>query len=303
MTFLDKLNAARDSAISAYHVFLLKYSETNNDIHAFFEGYEDSSFYTHVIRRIAGTDRKIHPYQCGSKKNVYDAFQSVSAKAHKNSVILFFVDKDLADILGEVYIDAPNIYTTDYYSIENYLVSEEMLEIVWQDIFRFKESTINFEVIKEQYNKEYAKFCALMVSIMAWIVYMRKSNQKLNLNNASLSRLYEINNNMFLEISEEAKDRGEIPLLEIMCNTTTPNEFWKTHEETKSKLQMLKPKVYIRGKFELWFFIGFIKRLAELLRSMDVKSKTQLSEGNAVEFLGPRTIPPQSLIDFLTLNV
>lgn len=303
MTFLNKLNAARNSAISAFHVFLLKYTESDNDIHAFFEGFEDSSFYVNVIKRFAAADRKIHVYQCGSKANVFDAFHKVSDRVGDAGTVLFFVDKDLSDILGEVYVEAPNIYTTEYYSIENYLVSEEMLETIWQDILRPKEEIVDFRVVLEKYREEYIRFCGFMVSVMAWVICMRKLNQKLNLNNVSLSKIYIINDEMTLELSAEAKSSGETVLFESMCNTKTHADCTKYYNDVILMLQNTSPKSYIRGKFELWFFVNFTSKLLRILHDMGVKSRVQLMEASAVEFLGPRMNPPQSLLQFLALNI
>jgi hypothetical protein len=126
MTFLDELKRARISPISVYHQFLLKNHSSPDGVHVFFEGDADFSFYTGFLHRFIPSSKRLFPYRCGSKANVYDTHSKVMSAPPKG-IVLFFVDKDFSDILNENYPAADNIYVTDYYSVENYVVTEDML--------------------------------------------------------------------------------------------------------------------------------------------------------------------------------
>lgn len=67
--------------------------------------------------------------------------------------------------------------------------------------------------------------------------------------------------------------------------------------------------MYIRGKFEMWFFVKFTEKLTRMLqraisdRGGKMGVKTQITEGNAIEVLGPRLQIPLSLEKFLHQNM
>jgi hypothetical protein len=66
-------------------------------------------------------------------------------------------------------------------------------------------------------------------------------------------------------------------------------------------LLSLEPKIYIRGKFELWFFVKFVVKLEELVP--EVKLRVPIGENSAVRLLGPRLQIPSSLEKFLRGNI
>src|SRR5216683_627388 len=118
MRFIDGLRNERESPTAAYHQFLLKASKFPGDVHAFFEGQDDVSFYTNFLHRFTSNSKGIHPYRCGNKRGVYEAHGKVHQMRRRERVV-FFVDKDLSDILNEDWEGSQDIYVTDSSSIEN----------------------------------------------------------------------------------------------------------------------------------------------------------------------------------------
>lgn len=296
MSFLEDLRQARESPVSVYQQFLLEYPKSRNNIHAFFEGHDDSSFYYGLLSRFIANPSIIHTYKCGSKKGVYETYEKVMRSVKSQSIVLFFVDKDFSDILGESYPTAKNIFVTDYYSIENHLVSEAMLHRVWEDFFSFTNVRIDFEKIRTKFQGELKRFYEFILPLTAWIIFVKRNGQQPNLNNLKLSKACFFNDELSLSTIEMEK---LIEVAEQMCGVKTPPGFTTAISSLITELSILEPKKYIRGKFELWFFVEFIKRLAETLKKRvleggeSVKVRTQIHEENAIEVLGPRVpIPP-----------
>jgi hypothetical protein len=309
MTFLDELKRARLSPISIYQQFLLKNHSSSSDcVHVFFEGHGDFSFYTGFLRRFAPHPNCLHSYKCGNKANVYATYSKIMLASPKGKV-LFFVDKDFSDILNENYPTAENIYVTDYYSIENYLVSEDMLVRIWEETFHFPNALMDVGSTREKFLQELERFYIFMLPISAWIICLRRRGLSLNLNNVRLARLLSINSDLTIEIRREMKFPGEFNYLEQMCGITTPSECWADFDLTVKELAKLNPKIYIRGKFELWFLVKFVERLLEVLQRAisdaggNISVKTQINEDNAIEVLGPRLQIPPSLEKFLLQNI
>lgn len=308
MRFIDGLRHERESPTAAYLQFLLKASKFPRDIHAFFEGQDDASFYTNFLHRFASNPKGIHPYRCGNKRGVYEAHSKVH-QMHRQERVVFFVDKDLSDILNEDWESAQDIYVTDYYSIENYLVSEDMLYRVWTELFHFKNVTLDFSDIHlEKFREELERFYQYILPITAWIVYLRRKEKRPNVNNISFSRFFYFANDLTLEKSEELKLLGEVKLLEQLCGEVTPAGWLEESRIIMGELSTLVPKAYIKGKLELCFFVKFVEKMRRVVDdsisgSGGVGVRTQLTEENAIEVLGPRLIIPRSVEGFLIRNL
>ncbi len=222
MPFLDDLRRSRESPASAFQSYLLQAAKFPGSIHAFFEGDSDSSFYTGFLHSFAG-GRDVCPHRCGNKDGVYDTFHRVMTHKPPLGTPLFFVDKDLSDILSETRTSATNIYVTDYYSIENYLVTSDMLRRVLNEIFHFTGTAQDPGPIVEKFASGVEQFHASILPIMAWIVCLRYHGHRPNLNNVKLSRVFLINDELEIELTEEAHHRGELAMVEQMCGVSTPD--------------------------------------------------------------------------------
>jgi hypothetical protein len=260
MRFIDGLRHERESPTAAYHQFLLKAAKFPGDVHAFFEGQDDVSFYTNFLH-------------------------------------------------NEEWEGAQDIFVTDYYSIENYLVSEEMLYRVWTELFHFKNITLDFsEIHLEKFREELGRFYQYVLPLIAWITYLRRKEKRPNVNNISFQRFFYFRNDLTLEKSEELRELGEIRLLEQICGEETPAEWLEESRTIMAELSALTPKTYIKGKLELCFFVRFVEKLRRIVDnsisgSGRVGVRTQLTEENAIEILGPRLTIAHSLEEFLLKNL
>jgi hypothetical protein len=250
-------------------------------------------------------------YICGDKEGVYKVHNLIMSNA-RQGIVVFFVDKDLSDIFGENWIQAFNIFVTDYYSIENYLVNKDMFYRVWTELFHFTGQAVDLkEDVLNKFNEELNKFYEYMLPLVSWGIYLRQRGIHPNLKNINFSDFYFFSDEMKLEKSEKAKRLGDIRLLEAICNAQTPPNCMQEIDSITQELSLLPPKAYISGKLELSFFIAFIDVLVnrlsqELISTRNrgrVLLRTQINAHNAIEILGPRVIIPQSLKEFLQGNL
>ncbi len=308
MLFVDGLRHERESATSAYHQFLLRDSKFPGNIHAFFEGQDDLSFYMNFLHKFTSDTNYIHVYKCGNKRGVYETYSKIMY-LNRQGIPLFFVDKDLSDIMEEEWEEAPNIYITDYYSIENYLVTEDMLSRVWTELFHFINIILDFnEIHQKKFREELERFYQFVLPITAWIVYLRRRGKRPNVNNINFSTLFKFSDNLNLEKCEKLEQVGEVKLLEEICGEETPDSWQEDSQYVIRELAALMPKTYIRGKLEMCFFVKFIEKLRKAIDSTisgdgRVSIRTHLSDENAVEILGPRLFIPHSLESFLQKNL
>ena len=311
MLRIEDLRGERDNPNVAFLEFVLRNPKTSKDIHAFIEGQNDTSFYRNFIRNHA-TDCKCRYffYKCGDKEGVYKAYHLVM-NASPRGAVLFFVDKDLSDIFNENWEKASNIYVTDYYSIENYLVSEDMLASIWTDFFHFtKESVIFDKFYQEKFQKELEHFYQFVLPIVAWGIHLKRSGKRPQMKEVRFSLLFTFKDDLSLGWDEKVEKMGMVNRLEQLCGEKTLQTWHSEGPNIVKELSSLIPKKYVRGKLELVFFVKFVEKLVMLLdkeisalKRGNVRTYTQIHENNAVEVLGPKLPIPESLRKFLLENV
>ena len=305
MTYKDVLQESLKSKASALHLFLLTYPKTKSHIHAFFEGNDDSSFYTNFIKRFSNGE-PLEIYKCGNKRAVYEVHAQITDRSLSNAKTVFFVDKDYSDLIEESWSEAPNIYVTDYYSIENHIVTEAMLERVWSDLLHSPFNKRTFEDVKLNFQNQLDRFYDFMLPITAWILHRKLNDERLNLNNMKISRICSIDKNLNLQVVDL---ESAIKSFERQCGVERLGEIKDDALSIADKLAEMNPKNYIRGKYELEFFTQFVNRLFDSFKGrpdqygQNIKILVNISNANAFEILGPRVQPPDSLRDFLQNNL
>ncbi|HLP90257.1 MAG TPA: DUF4435 domain-containing protein [Nostocaceae cyanobacterium] len=332
MDFLNLITEESEEA-GAYQEFLLYHKPKNRTFHIFLEGNDDFSFYKNFIHNIIieniPDSKKYTDYfhLCGSKEKVYELYQKVSPRLRNNkSRGLFFVDKDFSDFLGNNYPSDTNIYVTDCYSVENFLVTEDILRRILQEIYHLNnldlenvlhKHRLNSDSIINLFLEELKKVQLLLIPIIAWIICIKRNGGKPNLNNIRFESIFQIDDfHLTLCKIKNGKYSTRLKYLESVFNVSTPPNLWVQILNEARKLRKIfnndNPKIYVRGKYELWFFIQFLNKLEKRIRDVinlyippDGKKKpsfkvtTKINKENAIEILGPRVICPTSLKDFL----
>lgn len=299
MSFSDELKNAGSAPIAVLHEFLIQHKPDEERVHAFVEGPEDPLFYAQVIREFAAT-RPIRFYSCHGKRGVYDVFQAVTSRIGNYRHTLYFVDKDLSDVLHEIYPSDARIYVTEYYSIENYLCSVTVMQRALSEFVRIQKCTLSTDLIVTRFEEELGHFHKLMSGVMAWIICMKRLGYRPNLNNVNLSEIFEFDHNQKIHRSRA--------IIAYLCKSTGVQQkgiTWKTLRSIVRQNRMREPKTFIRGKYESWFFVQFLKKALEHLRiaveglggSMRILVATEIS--NVVPLLAPRTPMPSTLFNFV----
>ncbi|MBR9847605.1 MAG: DUF4435 domain-containing protein [Algicola sp.] len=301
MEFLEYLKNAAKSSTSVYTKFLQQYKFRDNDIHIFYEGKDDPSFYSNYVERYKNKRQRIYYYRAQNKKGVYYNYSQVDWSQYKKNRVLFFVDKDFRDILNEVYPIESNIFETKYYSIENYLVTKSMFARCLRELLSIDEDKIINKITRE-FIIQLNNFHKEIMPVIALILYFRENNLNANLNQIDLSKVF--------DFKEKVKRKKNIKEF-LEKSMDTPNEApWKDvlkHIRTIDGIN--NSKFYVRGKFEMWFFIKFLNSLPEILNSdrkkgePKIKLNVNISESTFVQILAPRLRIPTELKLFLDSNL
>jgi hypothetical protein len=293
MGIVKNLVEKAKSTNTTYLKLLQRYKFNNNLKYLIFEGFDDQSFYlSHFPSNL-----EYDSFISNGKKKSIDLYESIDWNTYSKSRILFFIDRDFDRILNLPIPGDHNIYETTYYSIENYVVNENMLRRILRELFHFYE-TDEINRIISLFQSALNSFKENIKPIITWILLVKSKGQKPNLNGIDLSRFYNVDNNLNFIISKINKTQN----LEVLTQVKTPAFALSEYRNFAHIVAALPDyKLYLRGKFELWFFLKFLNSIHPYLNQLGHKKslKTNLSQTNAIEVLGPRTTCPLRLYTFV----
>lgn len=308
MGMLEDHRTLRIRSIVTYHRFLIDYRPDARTIYAFFEGQEDQSIYINHLQSNVPEGWNVQSYCCGNKDNVYQVFEKIDWAIHPKNRILFFVDKDLSNIITEDCPNEENIYVTGYYSVENYLVTTTMLERVLREIYHLDQETAITLIIQE-FERNLARFYKYIRFVMSWIVCCRRNVIRPHLNGIKVKKLLAFNNDGTLKKVTPEGHKSILGYLEKVCNTKRIENLRIQLKGIQQELETIpNPKVYVRGKYEVAFFVLFINYIWDNLLKMQLginikpKIHTSLGLSNVMEILGPRVLPWDDLKSFLSTH-
>jgi hypothetical protein len=224
---------------------------------------------------------------------------------------LFFVDKDHTDIMGLAPSAEPQVFQTSHYSIENYLVSEETFSGYWSEILHLdthdERKAAHWARFQNAYEEFVPRLCTLMALVLIGRGIDERPPRKLNLNNARLELVFDLN----FESGRCAYRPGAGQHFVVATNAVE----YPSQQVTALKSIILRhlghrpPKTFIRGKYELWFFVKFLQATAQMLSSRRLAKesglrratpKVALTQEAAVELLAGRASCPADLQQFLS---
>jgi hypothetical protein len=266
-------------------------------MYAFVEGTPDEAFYRAHIQSYERDPANIFVYNCERKERVYDAYRGVIERYPNCTRVLFFVDKDVDDIVGKPWPLDPRICVTDCYSIENYLVERAVLARFFADYVKIRRVTVDLEAVLQRFEEEMRVFHAFVLRIMAWIVALRRAGHGVILTDVDMGYFFQMTDSGLRRTC-----RARLSTLARITKNEAHAVNWRDVRKTCGELQRLPPKHYIRGKFEAWWFVRFTRRIADTVIAVvkdgggSVSINAQLNETTFIQLLA-RAVPSPPVID------
>ncbi len=303
MSYLEYLKNKKSSADAIYLEFLLEYKKRAEQLFIFVEGRDDPSFYINCLTRLGFDRNKIYCLPCNSKANVLLIFNTINWNLYERKRVLFFIDKDFSDILGQVIEEAENIYTTTYYSFENYLVTQEIVESINSELLNISRSNKISEYILAAFTRLLGDLYIKCKTLIATIIYMRAQGINANINNIKLFDILHFTDNLLLKLKIKKLDELVAYINKncgVQINDLNPKDltlFFRTYNRVINK------KNVVRGKYELAFLVKFYEKIVPVINRLPngdkIKFRSNLSCASAVEILAPRCSPPTRLVEFI----
>ncbi len=308
---IEEAKNARKSTSAVYTEFMLDFKKSDECIFCFFEGSGDFNYYSNRIK-ILHVGFSYFNYECNGKEGVWRIFNRLQDKQHyKYGNIGYFVDSDFD---GKTLPD--EIYTTPFYSIENFYVVTEAFESILLNEFKIPRNCDCFDIAIQKYSDLKQKFHKDILSLNAWLAchadYRKISQNPYNLNIESQLKKV-IKPSDFDKIVNSKLELEELPLtlltyegIESVFNDV-PNI---KEDDFKNKIDELKNVNYdecFRGKFELRFLISFLNRFKEEVGKKNssmfpIRYKTSLrfEYSTALSQLTDNAITPKCLKKYIT---
>jgi hypothetical protein len=274
-------------------------------VFAFVEGDPDAAFYRTYIQSFVENPGQIFVYNCGSKAKVYETYDSVVTHIPDCVRVLFFVDKDLDDVIGQVWPTDPRIFVTEFYSIENYLVCSALVERFFTDFVKINRVDFELTRVVGLFDEQLRIFHRLLLSTMAWIVVMRRAGSRVILADVRMEALFEFGD----QGVKRKKHRQAIAYLSRVTQTASQPGVWREVRRACRELRRLSPKRYIRGKFETWWVLKFIRKITDDLAKVAAESggsiavRVQVQESNLVQLFAGAVPCPPALSKFLKFHL
>lgn len=189
MSLLDELDSSLKSDIPVYHDFLLRYDPKKKQIFAFYEGDEDSSYYSHIIHHVLPSEYELEELIAGCKNNVLKLYRCMDWNEFDNTQIAFFVDKDLSYWLGDISDYGYNVFVTDGYSVENYVDNADGFRawiVHFEGFARAKKEEV--ENMVAEFQNVSKVFKEKFIPIMARAVVAKRHDETICLSDLKISK-------------------------------------------------------------------------------------------------------------------
>lgn len=173
------------------------------------------------------------------------------------SGVFFAVDRDFDELLGQE--PGPDIFCTDRYSVESYLVDEHVVESLLRDEFRLEEGSAEFDAAKQAYRRNLRDLLTALTSANFRIYCCRRMGVRL------LSAAPEVRKFARIHVGRiEVNIDPELLEKELAIESQLPEDAVET---LRSDFEHLDPQSRHRGKFLFQFLVAWVERLADEARN------------------------------------
>lgn len=310
MDIVEEAKKELGSGLVAYTEFVLDFKKNADNIYCFFEGKEDRSYYSFRTKMIY-LNEDYFDYVCNGKGSLVKLFKLVNNhQIYSDSNIGYFTDFDFdGKILPE------SIYTTPFYSIENFYVVDKAFENILTNEFNISRSCPCFKEANDLYKKLKEEFHNNVIILNSWLAcqndYRKENNISTRLNiEATLKKVF--GNDDFNKVVNPDFSKINFPNellnqtdIELIFNNAPKIEKAK-FEAKLNEFKTLKGDEKFRGKFELKFLVSFLNRFKEEIGkkkdsifSKRYSTSLRFEYVTSVSQLTNNAITPSCLIEYI----
>lgn len=253
-----------------------------------FEGDDDKVVYSQWIRRIR-PDLDYEPFPCDGKNGVLMLLAVVSRdRGGLEKNIYFFIDRDYDDLRGMP--PQESVFMTDKYSVENYLVSPDVVTELLKNEFHCHTKLEVRDAVTKIFEGTYDEFLKITKEINRRIFVARKLGIKLR---HALPTKANVVANVELTRAKEAEKSA----IDLVVYFSDPDE--TELQRLNAEFEALNPRDRYRGKFALSFFQRWLSLLTSeyvegtlgLFAAVDAQSRVRTAELVISNFASKSALP------------
>jgi len=215
------------------------------------------------------------PYFARGRKAVLAAYEffKESFLASRDFIeknVLFFIDKDHSLYLNQFCDLEPRIYVTDFYSIENHIVCEEVLYDICVNTYQFSTEDEHLENIISLYNESFGELLSQLAAPMCLTILARQKGIDINFQNLKIKNLFKINENLTLQVKDNPVEffRCRFNVSEEVVSPNEVSEFIETIKGTDLR-------EITRGHYVLDLFVQFLENVRTYAKIHTYKIKNK----------------------------
>ena len=291
----EEMREKSKNAASAWLDFSQRKNRNMDIYHFFFEGY-DRFYYFNKFKEVHYSLLRSYPlrnqYDCGGKSEVLKIHQKICREESlipKNK-LLFFIDKDY-DNVGSLQPCYEGVYQTDFYSIENFYTSSEVVKRIIEEEIGYNRGSTEFDELVSKYEKLHQSFIDKLTDYNLFSMLCIKYGFQLKFDEFNIFSCLKMNNLtikfMNAGIDGEQLDnidieylvsRFEIQLERKICKLENKNEDTAYYRNILSRFSSRKKGIvriiqyykriecidinyFFRGKEDFKFLIYFLKQV------------------------------------------
>lgn len=301
--FLENLRAERTTPVAVFHEFRLGYAANPSVFHAFVEGRGDKEYYSPAITDKSGFfDVKF--YICNGRPGVLEALRSFRTEYPGNDGVMFFVDRDYGEYVGDSAPNDPALYVSDNYSIESDIATSDCLSYILKNLVHADYDEDMVAALVHQYELVQTAFATRLRRFSALCIAERRLKSVVNLNNVSVSKSFELDGNLSL-VDKDPFDYA----LNTSAAIPTGAIDSVTQIDTEAELDDSTFRSWVRGKFLMWLFITYVNKIWAAMAAKKGPQKRRhkqivfLTEDNVFCLTAGRIPYPQSLLNYLNAQM
>lgn len=233
---------------------------------------------------------------CEGKSTVLHLWNEAINRSWNLAKLAFFVDRDLDDFING-NPQAVCLHITQYYSFESHCLDEEFFQNVWQDLFRLSLADERYASWRHAYFEGAACFAKLLFPIFYIALAAKKDRGKVDFDKINLADVVNVSD---AGLVRRVQKKQRYNLDHIFPDGRPPRRALREAREDLGKANF---RIWLRGKFLLWYAITFFARMKMTLAKRGQPHRANVralfTDDTAMSCLCSRAVAPATLVAFL----
>lgn len=280
----------RTSETASFLLFSTRYSDKSSVHYVFCESTDDIRFYDPMLQREFGEFR-FNFIPCNGKEGVYKTRRRLSGANYDHGRISYIVDADHDRFLQWSGDWGGDVFVSDYYSVESYLVDCAIFVKIFCQHAGVQKDDPVIDEIRKYFAWTLEKFKFRIVRAMAVTIVMRRKfgSGHIYLDAYDIHRYFRFSYHDGVSVI----DPLENTLLNLIDDDKKA-EIEGLSAQMESKLLSRDLRIWIRGKYLAWWFV---QAFNALVREMNGRL-----DQNGVSIRCGLTMSPRQFISTLVLH-